>query len=170
MRLLFLLAIVATIGCDQVTKRVATAELADTPGRSYLGGSVRLEYAENTGGFLGLGADLPPEVRAGIFTTATGLLLLAVAGVAIHQRWRGLPLVGMTLFVTGGASNWVDRFIRGSVVDFMVVRLGPIRTGIFNVADVAIMVGLGFFVWSELNRLLRPSSSTDARRIWRRFG
>jgi len=157
--LLLLVAIVTTIGCDQVTKRIATSELAARPGRSYLGGAVRLEYAENTGGFLGVGANLAPQARRGIFTAATGLLLLAVVGVAVHQRWNGLLLVGVTLFVAGGASNWVDRFGRGSVVDFMVVGLGPIRTGIFNVADVAIMIGVGLFVLSGFGRHQRRSVS-----------
>jgi signal peptidase II len=29
------------------------------------------------------------------------------------------------------------------VVDFMVVRVGPVKTGVFNVADVAVMIGVG---------------------------
>jgi signal peptidase II len=50
-------------------------------------------------------------------------------------------LVGACLFVAGGISNLADRVIRGSVVDFMNVGVGPLRTGIFNVADLAIMAG-----------------------------
>jgi signal peptidase II len=47
----------------------------------------------------------------------------------------------MALFVGGGASNLFDRLARGSVVDFMNVGFGPVRTGIFNVADMAILLG-----------------------------
>ena len=76
------------------------------------------------------------------------LLALAVAG--IRRTWGPWPTLGLALFVTGGASNWIDRIIRGSVVDFVSIGIGPLRTGIFNVADVAIMVGALLFVLTEL--------------------
>ena len=59
----------------------------------------------------------------------------------------------------GGASNWVDRVVRGSVIDFINVGYGPLRTGIFNVADVAIMLGVGIVVIAELRR--NPVSTPD---------
>jgi signal peptidase II len=34
----------------------------------------------------------------------------------------------------------------------MNVGLGPLRTGIFNVADVAIMCGAGLFILAEIGR------------------
>jgi signal peptidase II len=51
-------------------------------------------------------------------------------------------LIGGILFIAGGTSNLVDRIARGNVVDFMNVGIGSLRTGIFNVADVALMVGV----------------------------
>jgi signal peptidase II len=102
---------------------------------------VRLEYVENTGGFLGLGADWPDAVRMTLFRTGTGLVLLVMVGLAVRLHWHGRRLIGVWLVFAGGASNWVDRVARGSVVDFMNVGVGPLRTGIFNVAEVAIMVG-----------------------------
>ena len=39
-RLLLLVAIVATIGCDRVTRRMAAETLAGTEGRSYLADTV----------------------------------------------------------------------------------------------------------------------------------
>jgi signal peptidase II len=141
-RLVLLVAVVSTIGCDRVTKHVATTLLAGVSARSYLADTVRLEYVENTGGFLGLGAEWPDAVRMTLFTIGTGLVLLVMVGVAVRLRWHGWRLIGVCLVFAGGASNWVDRIARGSVVDFMNVGVGPLRTGIFNVADVAIMVGV----------------------------
>jgi len=153
--LLLLFAIVATIGCDQVTKRMATSSLAGTSGRSYLGGVVRVAYTENTGGFLGVGAELPPPVRTAIFTGATGLMLIGMIAIAIRERLQGLALLGATLFVAGGASNWIDRFANGRVVDFLNVGVGPVRTGIFNVADVALMGGGALLFVAEFRRQRR---------------
>jgi signal peptidase II len=154
-RLLLLVAIVATIGCDQVTKRMASASLAGTSGRSYLAGTVRMTYVENAGGFLGMGDELPPVLRTVVFTGATGLMLLVMTVVAVRERMRGLALLGVTLFVAGGASNWADRVANGRVVDFLNVGIGPVRTGIFNVADVALMAGAFMFLVAELTNYWR---------------
>ena len=151
-RLLLALAVVATIGCDRVTKQFATETMAGAPMRSYLGDTIRLLYVENTGAFLGVGGDFAPAVRTGLFTVGTSLLLLALVAVAIHSGWQRWSLFGVTLFVAGGASNLIDRVVRGSVVDFLNVGIGPVRTGIFNVADVAIMLGAGLVILGEWRR------------------
>ena len=147
---------VATIGCDRVTKHVATTALAGEPGRSYLADTIRLEYVENTGGFLSLGADLPSAARKALFIFGSGLMLLVLLGAAVRFQWRGWLLIGAGLILAGGASNWVDRVVRGSVVDFINVGVGPLRTGIFNVADVAILIGVVVLVVHE-----RRSASTS---------
>jgi len=141
-----LLACLATVGCDRVTKHAAATLLADAPERSFLGDTVRLTYAENTGAFLSLGADLPAEWRMLVLTLATGLLLAALAMMAVRRRWQGTRLLGAALIVAGGGSNWLDRIAAGAVVDFLNVGIGPVRTGIFNVADVAIVIGVALIV------------------------
>ena len=118
-RAVLLIAVVATIGCDRVTKHVARAALAGEPGRSYLANTIRLEYVENAGGFLSLGASLPSSARTALFTLGTGVMLLTLVGAAVRFRWRGWLLIGTSLVLAGGASNWVDRLVRGSVVDFL---------------------------------------------------
>ncbi len=146
LRLVLLIAVGSTIGCDRVTKHVAAITLSGTPTRSYLADTVRLEYAENEGAFLGLGAGWPLPVRLGLFGIANGVLLFALAVMAMRLRWPRPALVGLALFVAGGASNLLDRIAYGRVVDFMNVGLGPVRTGIFNVADMAVMLGAGIVV------------------------
>ena len=145
-------AALVTIGCDRATKHAATVLLAGEPDRSYLADTVRLGYTENTGGFLSLGADLPPRVRTAVFTIATGFALLGLLIVAVADRFAGPSSLGLILFAAGGASNWIDRVLRGSVVDFLNVGVGTLRTGVFNVADVAIMVGAGLVVLGAIRR------------------
>jgi len=157
-----LLLIVATIGCDRVTKRMAETSLAGLPRTSLMADTVRLEYAENTGGFLSLGAELPASVRTPLFTIGTGLGLLAMIVAALRLQWRGLQLAALCLFAAGGASNWADRLVRGSVVDFLNVGFGPVRTGIFNVADVAVMAGACLLLFSQVRADRTPTGSEDA--------
>ena len=167
-RVLLVLAIAATVSCDRATKHIAATTLAGVGSQSFLADTVRLHYVENTGGFLSLGANLPPAIRTGLFTVGTGLALCGLVAGAIVFRWTGWPLLGLTLFVAGGASNWVDRVAHGSVIDFINIGFGPIRTGIFNVADVAIMLGVTIVVVAELRRgTCRPASSAGVDR-WAR--
>ncbi len=157
-RIAFLALVMAcTIGCDRVTKHAATELLAHKPPQSFLGDSLRLTYAENRGGFLSLGAALPPAVRTTIFTVATGLFLVVLLVALLRTRWSLARATGIALFLAGGISNWLDRALHGSVVDFMNMGIGWLRTGIFNFADVAIMFGIALFVVSELSsRRARP--------------
>lgn len=145
-RLLLLIAIGATIGCDRVAKHVAATTLSEAPSRSFLADTVRLEYVENTGAFLGLGADWPVAVRTAVFGVGNGLLLVGLVAFAMRARWPRRALLGVALFVAGGASNLADRIAYGMVIDFMNVGIGSLRTGIFNVADMAIMLGAGILV------------------------
>lgn len=149
MPLVLVLTMAATVGCDRMTKHVASNVLAGTAGWSFLSDSLRLSYVENTGGFLSLGADLPQAVRTAVFTLATGVMLVGAAVMGIRFRWNGWRAFGLTLFVGGGVSNWIDRAVHGRVVDFLNVGVGPLRTGVFNMADVAILVGVGIVIACE---------------------
>jgi signal peptidase II len=147
-RIALLVLVTMTVGCDRVSKHFASS-LAGEPRRSFLADTVRLEYAENAGAFLGLGDDWSPAVQTAVFTVGTGLILCGMIAAAFRFRLSGPALVGLALYLAGGASNMVDRVVRGSVIDFMNVGVGPLRTGIFNVADVAILVGVGIFVFTQ---------------------
>jgi signal peptidase II len=148
-----MIAMVATIGCDRVTKHAARTMLAGQPDHSFLADTIRLGYVENPGGFLSLGASWPSAIRTMFFAVATGVILLALTVVAVRGRRDKWSSLGFALFLAGGLSNWVDRITRGSVVDFLNIGVGPVRTGVFNVADVAIMLGAAIFVLAEIRSL-----------------
>ena len=143
---LLLVVMMVTVGCDRVTKHIASATLSEAPSQSFAADTFRLDYVENTGAFLGLGADWPPRVRTAVFSGGSGLLLVVLIVAAIRSRWPRQSLLGVALFVAGGASNLFDRITDGVVIDFMNVGIGSLRTGIFNVADVAIMAGAAILV------------------------
>jgi len=151
--LAILVLFAATIGCDHVTKHLATETLATSPTRSFLADTVRLTYAENRGGFLSLGADLAEPLRTAVFTLGTGFALVVLLGLMWRSRrprpfW---PTVGIALFLAGGVSNWLDRLVDGRVVDFLNLGVGWLRTGIFNVADMAIVLGVAFVLLEDLH-------------------
>lgn len=145
-RVLYLGLTVSTIGCDQVTKQIAADQLADGARRSLWHDAVRLQYTENPGAFLGLGGSLPPNIRTPVLASATVALLL---GVVLALRAQGLTLayrLGLYLILGAGLSNLWDRLLRGRVIDFLNVGIGPLRTGIFNLADVVLLLGLALIL------------------------
>jgi signal peptidase II len=141
--LIVALVLAAVVGCDRATKRLAAHALGDGERRSYLADTVRLQYVENRGAFLGLGRDLPESARFWLLLVGTGALLLAAAFTSLRSpRHTALEALAWALLLGGGLSNLADRALReGAVVDFLNVGLGPVRTGIFNVADMAITTG-----------------------------
>ena len=140
--LVVLVVVLSTIGCDRVTKDLAGRYLAGRPGLSMAAGSVRLEYVENRGGFLSLGAQLPDALRTGIFSFGTALLLACLGVFMVRRVLAGGWAVGPALLWAGGVGNLVDRIAHGSVVDFLNVGVGALRTGVFNAADMAITAGV----------------------------
>jgi signal peptidase II len=90
-----------------------------------------------------MGAQLPEALRFLIFVVFTGTMLAVMLLLVIKER-AGDPaqLTGLALLAGGGMGNLIDRlFNDGRVVDFVSLGLGPVRTGVFNVADVAVMAG-----------------------------
>jgi len=158
--LLLCLLLCATAGCDRVTKHLAAATLAGMPGQSFLGDTVRLRYHENPGGFLSTGAEWHSTTRFAVFQVASALFLIAGFAVAVRYQWSRLGAVGITLFLGGALSNWIDRVSFGTVIDFLNIGIGPLRTGVFNVADVAILTGIGILFWEVRRNSYIPAVST----------
>jgi signal peptidase II len=137
------LTLLCCVGCDQASKSAARSMLATGDAQSYLGDSLRLQLVENPGSFLSLGASLPEHFRFALFTAAVSALLIALVGASLFarrlERWR---VVALALVAGGGISNLIDRVMfHGRVTDFLNVGIGSLRSGIFNIADMAIMAG-----------------------------
>ena len=135
--------VVSTIGCDQATKHIARAHLTGLPPLYFLGGSVRIALARNDGGFLSIGSSLPAGARTILFLIVVGVGLLIAAVYLVRASNLQFPTQLCAWCVwAGGLSNLVDRILfEGRVTDFVVLGLGPVHTGVFNVADVAITAG-----------------------------
>lgn len=156
---ILLLAAATCTGCDQATKQLARTFLEGEAPVSFLSDSLRLVYAENAGAFLGLGANWPGALRDALFLAGVPLMLVLL--VVYFVRFRAANMLGLAaagLMVGGGLSNLVDRVLfEGLVTDFLNVGLGPLRTGVFNLADTAVLVGAVGLVWTSRRR---PPSAT----------
>lgn len=141
--------VVISVVLDQLTKLLAYQNLRGQPGYSYLGGLFRLEYAENTGAFLSLGADMSDGARTAFFIVGVVLIIGFCVAWLIKSANNWLAVASLAAVISGGIGNLIDRISRGSVIDFLFMGVGPVRTGVFNVADIAITGGLIVMLYEQ---------------------
>ncbi len=131
------------VGIDRWTKIWATEHLMHTYPRSYWNDFFRFQYALNEGAFLSLGSGMPEKLRYWLLAIIPVLVLgYILAHVFTGKHLNRFSQAAFGLILGGGGSNIFDRILEGHVVDFMNMGIGQLRTGIFNVADMAIMAGL----------------------------
>lgn len=149
---LLALTVALCLVADRLAKLTARAWLEPAQPLNGWLGLWRFEYTENAGSFLSLGAGLPATARFWLWILGVGALLLALLTFALTAP--ALPrseLLALALIIGGGLGNWIDRWLHeGRVVDFVSVGIGSLRTGIFNVADLAIMTGIGWLLVYEV--------------------
>ncbi len=85
------------------------------------------------------------------FFIALALLLSVVLTYWLWRERRGsaVVLLSLSLVLGGALGNCFDRLFRGSVVDFLDFYLGLYHWPAFNVADIAICIGVALLIASE---------------------
>lgn len=162
--LLFCVLLLTCVSCDHATKRVATSLLGHTDAVSLAGDAVRFELAYNAGAFLSIGAGLSPLLRRLLLVGLVPLGLAAVCASVLRQRALDrATLVGVALIAGGGVGNWLDRLLHGGLVtDFVSIGAGPLRTGVFNAADVFLVAGVLLVLLRSFRSEPRPPESAPA--------
>jgi len=137
-----LLLIILLIAVDQRTKAIARARLAADSPRHF--GVLTLLYTTNAGAFLSIGSNLPHGLRTTIFDVVVAIALGAAAIVLFRGGVHSRPdEVALALILAGGVGNLIDRLrFAGRVTDFLYLSAGQLHTGVFNVADMAITLGI----------------------------
>ncbi len=162
--------ILVSVILDQITKRMAIAWLMGHPPIIYWGDFFRLQYAENTGAFLGIFGKMSANIRNFLLIGFNSIILIAVALFLLRRHAIANTMaIAFALILSGGIGNLIDRVIYGGVVvDFMNMGLPwlPIggwepRTGIFNVADLAIVGGLVLVILTEFMKPKAPESPAE---------
>ena len=137
--------VVLLVGCDHATKFAAKAQLQDQGPRRVLSSVLNLEYVENRDVAFNLLRFVPEHARHILLTAFGALAILALAGVVARGYGTRGTRVALLLILAGAAGNYLDRVVRGYVVDFIYVRHWPV----FNVADVLVVVGAALLIWER---------------------
>lgn len=158
-----LFSLLGLVGCDQVTKEIAKRNLVMGETHSLWGDTFQLTLIENHGAFLSLGANLPENLRFVFFTLVSSIFVLVVIIWLIFSPSQDrLGNLALLLVVAGGIGNIIDRVANnGGVTDFLNFGVGNLRTGIFNIADVYIMVAGALMIIGLLPSSKQKYDSND---------
>jgi signal peptidase II len=118
--------------------------------RPLVPGVVALVHNQNPGIAFGVFSESKSPLVAPLLLLVAGTVVVVLAWILVSGRAdRGpgagpggwLTNCGLALILGGAAGNAIDRVLRGSVTDFLEVRLGTYIWPPFNVADSAITIG-----------------------------
>ena len=147
-RLALVITLTLLVGCDHATKRVAKSALEGQGPRFLISGVLDLRYVENTDVAFNLLRAVPERVRGPFLVVMGAAAALGLLSVLL-RRQVGLRFgrAALLLITAGAVGNYLDRLVRGYVVDFVHVPHWPV----FNVADAYVTVGAIVLAWSALN-------------------
>lgn len=141
-----------TLLLDHLTKFWAVVVLRDfdyTTGKpvviDVIPGFLAFRYAENTGAAFSMFSEYPL-----LLTAITSVIALVLLG----WYWKTpeghrITRLALALVLAGAVGNLIDRFTRGSVVDFIDAYWRSYHWPTFNIADSAICIGIGIlFLWA----------------------
>jgi signal peptidase II len=143
--ILFAVAALVSLGLDQWTKILARTHLKDLgPAQTkvIVQNYFDLRFSENRGVAFGMFQQLP---GGRIWLTVVALAALVLVGYYLLKSGPRQTRLHLALGLVGGGAigNLVDRIAFGRVTDFIVWHVGPHEWPAFNIADAALVVGVG---------------------------
>jgi signal peptidase II len=168
LRVIFIIAVIlAIIVSDQWSKSV----IKNSPDRytpyPVVGNLFELRYTENSGGFLGLGSSLPQNLKPAVFLIIPAIVLSFLLFFVLYNYVYRNTITNIDTFaccciLAGGVGNLIDRALyNGNVIDFMVFGIGELKTGVMNIADMAISLGITIIVINQFKMMLFEKKNTD---------
>jgi signal peptidase II len=152
--IVILAIIMVNIGCDQVSKTIVRQNIGFYEDIKLMNNYVTLTKVENTGAFLSTGSSLPKPIKNILLNILPLTVMLGGLYYLFTKKDMSNVLrIGISFILGGGIGNLYDRFLYGSVTDFLHIDFILFQTGIFNMADVSIMLGMfTILTYSFLNK------------------
>jgi signal peptidase II len=148
------------LAIDQASKAWASSVVQHIGEQTVISGILNFAYVRNTGVAFSMFSDAGNSSRWPLATAAL------IAATLVFYFFLRTPvshklLLGLQAFLLAGvAGNVTDRIRLGFVVDLVDVHLGFLHWPTFNVADVAIWIGVGLFLFGQF-RSKKMAINTD---------
>lgn len=153
------LVIALNIFADQISKYIVRKNISYNEIIPVIKDRFNLMKVENTGAFLSIGDEMPNILRTIVLT---GFPLMVLGYGLFYLYTKPLPKlvqIAICFLIGGGIGNIYDRIIHGSVTDFMHMDFYIFQTGVFNFADLSIMIGIGLLLFDSISKSLAQKKS-----------
>ena len=141
-KLLYLITLIVLIGCDQFTKHLISSSMQLGQSQEIIDNFFYFTYAHNTGVAWGM-------LAGHLWLFIIVALISAVLMIIFFKRTRKeeiLTRFGLVLTFAGMIGNLADRIVLGYVRDFIDVIIFNYNFPIFNIADVAVVIGVALII------------------------
>jgi signal peptidase II len=154
--MLFYLLIALVVILDQVMKYYIRVNMEVTESVPLWEGVINLTSHRNPGAAFGI-----LEGQQWFFILSTVAVIIGVIYFRAKGELKGRPLMetGLALLVGGAVGNAIDRVMFGVVTDFFDLQF--VKFAIFNIADVAINIGVGLMILSMLLEWLQGKRNVN---------
>lgn len=138
---------------DQLTKIVIIAQLSISEIIPVIPGFFNITHVRNAGGAFGLFAQQNQAFRIVVF-----LVISSIAVGFIVYLYKNIPKThpmlenALALIFGGAIGNLIDRVRMGEVVDFLDCYIKNLHWPAYNIADSAICIGVGIFVFHLITK------------------
>jgi len=137
--MLFIVTVMLVMIMDQVTKYYVTKNFFVTQSLPIIRNVFHITYVQNPGAAFGI---LKNKTLFFIIISIVIVVFILIYLKHIPSN-KKLLRFGLSLQIGGALGNLIDRVKFGYVIDFLDFRVWPV----FNVADMAIVFGVGILIY-----------------------
>lgn len=144
MKYIYFLLTVLILVVDRISKMVALAYCTESicTVNAYLSFDVMFNRGISWGMF-----HSTSDIVFVLVSLVIAMITVLFCWQAYYNYMRGTTILGEVCIIAGSFSNLVDRIMYGGVVDFIVLSYNTFSWPVFNVADVAIVCGVGILIF-----------------------
>ena len=153
-------AVVAAL--DQWSKLAVVRAFGPYEGKALVVGFFNLVHVRNTGVAFSMFSGMDPRWSVPVLVLSTLLAASAVVAYLGYLPRGGAAPPALGLILGGAVGNLIDRARLGYVIDFLDVYVGRHHWPAFNVADIAISVGVAVLALELLLEPRRPGPDSPS--------
>ncbi len=149
LQIITVLVMAALVVIDQVIKYFVASSHAVGDVLFKIPGFVEIVYAENYGGMMGTFSNMAKVLGViALIVIVVGFVLLMIKKIRF-----GFVYICITMILSGGIGNIIDRFRLGYVIDYINVLF--VNFYVFNFADSLVTVGAILLIIYEIYELIK---------------
>lgn len=153
---------ILTVFFDQLTKWLAVIYLKGEESVYLIDGVLRFTYLENRGAAFGMLDD-----QRWVFLVISSLMIIALLAYIIKEKPKSrFVMTSLTLIISGGVGNMIDRILLGYVIDFIDFCAFPeLWKWVFNIADSAVCIGTAMLLLWLIRDTVRAVREEKAKKL-----